>query len=124
MGAGIKLAADNGMLYLNPEAETAGNAQQLRDLRNEINETYRAASRSQALRDAVIWAAREMPPISIAAGERRRAIGKQSLVLCIADCHYGAEWTVHGLRGELLNAYSPEVFCARMEALLVQVRSI
>ena len=32
-------------------------------------------------------------------------IGKRTLVLCVADCHYGAEWIVRGLRGEILNRY-------------------
>ena len=124
MGAGIRLAAENGMLTLNPEADQSANIQQLRDLRNEINETYRAKSRSEALQDAVIRAAKEMPPVFVPATVNRRTIGKRTLVLCIADCHYGAEWTVHGLRGEILNRYDPDVFCARMENLLQQTRMI
>lgn len=123
MGAGIKLAAENGMLMLNPEA-SGDNVQQLRDLRNEINETYRASSRSEALRDTVIRAAKEMPPILIPTIASHRPIGKRTLVLCIADCHYGGEWTVRGLRGETLNRYDPDVFCARMEDLLKQTREI
>ncbi len=124
MGAGIKLAAENGMLMLNPEADQNTNIQQLRDLRNEINETYRAKSRSEALQDAVVRAAREMPPVLIPQVVNRRAISKRTLVLCIADCHYGAEWTVRGLRGEILNQYDPDVFCFRMDNLLDQTREI
>ena len=124
MGAGIKLAAENGMLALEPAEAQTENVQQLRDLRNEINQTYRAASRSEALRDAVIRAAREMPPVLVPVGIEHNPVGKRTLVLCIADCHYGAEWTVRGLRGETLNRYSPEVFCGRMADLLQQVRAI
>lgn len=98
--------------------------QQLRDLRNEINMTYRAKSRSEALQDAVIRAAKEMPPILMPEAMSRRTIGKRTLVLCIADCHYGAEWTVRGLRGEILNHYDPDVFHARMADLLEQTREI
>lgn len=112
------------MLALNPAETQTENVQQLRDLRNEINQTYRAASRSEALRDAVIRAAREMPPVWVPVGIEHNPIGKRTLVLCIADCHYGAEWTVRGLRGETLNRYSPEVFCERMADLLQQVRAI
>lgn len=112
------------MLALNPAETQTENVQQLRDLRNEINQTYRAASRSEALRDAVIRAAREMPPVLVPVGIEHNPIGKRTLVLCIADCHYGAEWTVRGLRGETLNRYSPEVFCERMADLLQQVRAI
>ena len=44
IGAGIKLASDAGMLRLYPDssAPEGTNLQQLRDLRNEINEARRA----------------------------------------------------------------------------------
>lgn len=98
--------------------------QQLRDLRNEINATYRARSRSEALRDSVIRAVKEMPPMAVLPAEEKYAVGKRTLVLCLADCHFGAEWTVRGLRGEVLNCYTPEVFCERMSELLLQTRQI
>ena len=65
-----------------------------------------------------------MPPISIGEHSPALAIGKRTLVLCIADCHFGAEWIVRGLRGEILNRYNPEVFAERMDDLLMQVRDI
>ena len=65
-----------------------------------------------------------MPPISIGEHSPALAIGKRTLVLCIADCHFGAEWIVRGLRGEILNRYNPEVFAERMDDLLLQVRDI
>ena len=65
-----------------------------------------------------------MPPISIAERSPIAPIGKRTLVLCVADCHYGADWIVRGLRGEILNRYNPEVFGERMDDLLAQVREI
>ena len=65
-----------------------------------------------------------MPPISIGEHSPAFAIGKRTLVLCVADCHFGAEWIVRGLRGEILNRYNPEVFAERMDDLLMQVRDI
>lgn len=65
-----------------------------------------------------------MPPISIGEHSPAFAIGKRTLVLCIADCHFGAEWIVRGLRGEILNRYNPEVFAERMDDLLLQMRDI
>lgn len=65
-----------------------------------------------------------MPPIVISERNAISAIGKRTLVLCIADCHFGAEWIVRGLRGEILNRYNPEVFGERMDDLLTQVREI
>ena len=96
----------------------------MRDLRNEINEACRTKSRSEALRDAVIEAAKQLPEIAVPACLPADVGGERSLVVCIADCHYGAEWKIRGLREETLNAYSPEIFEARMENLLGQVRSI
>ena len=75
--------------------------QQLRDLRNEINETYRSSARSDALRDSVIRAAKEMPPIVSPRTAAPHSVGSKTLVLCIADCHYGAEWVIRGLHGEV-----------------------
>lgn len=39
-------------------------------------------------------------------------------ILAIADAHYGAEFTIKGLLGEVINHYSPEVFEERMWKLL------
>lgn len=42
-------------------------------------------------------------------------------VLNIADCHFGKDFKVYGLNGEILNAYSPEIFFMRMETLFNEV---
>ena len=65
-----------------------------------------------------------MLPISIGEHSPAFAIGKRTLVLCVADCHFGAEWIVRGLRGEILNRYNPEVFAERMDDLLSQIRDV
>lgn len=41
-------------------------------------------------------------------------------VLIFGDTHYGKEFTVNGLRGEIINAYSPEIFEERMNRLLAE----
>ena len=68
MGAGIRLAHEAGMIgsgSQQPAPTSSHELQKLRDLRREINESYRADARSEALREAVIQAARNLPPISI-----------------------------------------------------------
>lgn len=40
--------------------------------------------------------------------------GEREGVLCLADCHFGKEFKIHGLFNEIINAYSPEVFYSRM----------
>jgi hypothetical protein len=38
--------------------------------------------------------------------------------LFIADCHFGKEFKIYGLRDEVINEYSPEIFYERMELIL------
>lgn len=45
-------------------------------------------------------------------------------MVCIADCHYGAEWRIVGLNGEVVNEYNPDVFEERMLRLLEQVQAV
>lgn len=123
MGAGIKLAHDAGMVATSglPANCTADDLQKLRDLRREINENHRADARSEALREAVIEAARSLPPIAIDTQPVIELNGARSLLLAMGDFHYGAEWVVRGLHGEVVNAYSPDIFERRMTKLLEEV---
>lgn len=94
-------------------------AQKIRDLQNELNAAYRADARSDALRESVKEAARNMPPIEIREPMLRNVgYWDKSLVVSIGDFHYGAEWNIKGLLGETVNQYSPEVFEERMWTLL------
>lgn len=130
MGQGIRLAYEAGVLDLAGEAGAPmpdpQELQKLRDLRRELHEGQRAGARSEALRETVLQAAAALPPITVALAEQPdTAAGElRTLVVCVADCHYGAEWAITGLRGEVVNAYSPEVFEARMGALLQEVIGI
>lgn len=126
MGAGVRLVYEAGMLALQGDAplEDPCEIQRLRDLRREINEGRRADARSEALREAVANAAKDLPPVQIFVPSTAQGFADRSLVLAIGDFHYGAEWSVKGLHGETLNAYNPEVFAQRMEALLDQLYTI
>lgn len=48
----------------------------------------------------------------------------RSAVLCFGDEHYAAEFAIYGLYGEIINAYSPEIFEQRMWDLFYQVLDI
>lgn len=126
MGAGIKLAAEAGLLSKEAGIQPTdpNELQKLRDLRREINEAYRADARSEALRESVLEAVSRMPAIHIHPQTNRYKQSPRSLVLAVGDFHYGAEWSVKGLYGEVLNTYSPEVFERRMEDLLGQTQAI
>lgn len=46
---------------------------------------------------------------------------KKGWVLAFGDAHYGKEFTIKGLHGEIINEYSPEIFEKRMWDLLEKV---
>ena len=97
--------------------------QKIYDLRREVNEAYRATARDEMLRESILEAVGGMPPIAIAKPSLVRDVKRsdRSLVVTLADCHYGRVCDIKGLRGETLNAYSPEIFERRMEQLLEMI---
>lgn len=70
---------------------------------------------------SAILAANDPPPppapIAIRHGKRRG-------LLCMADAHFGKEYSIKGLTGEIINAYSPEIFYERMEKMLAETLDI
>ena len=50
--------------------------------------------------------------------------GDREAVLCFADTHYGAEFCIKGLFGDIINEYTPEIFEDRMSSLLTQTIDI
>lgn len=48
----------------------------------------------------------------------------KSAILAFGDEHYGVEFTIYGLHGEIINAYSPEIFEQRMWALFYKTLDI
>ena len=87
-------------------------------LREDARDEMLAAKFADALRDA--------PQISFPDYQIRLGsmYPERSAVLIFGDAHYGTEFCVRGLNGELINEYSPEIFEKRMENLLAQVIDI
>ncbi len=48
----------------------------------------------------------------------------KSAILAFGDEHYGTEFTIYGLHGEVINSYSPEIFEQRMWTLFYKVLEI
>ena len=48
----------------------------------------------------------------------------KSAILAFGDEHYGTEFTIYGLHGEIINSYSPEIFEQRMWSLFYKVLEI
>lgn len=93
----------------------------------EINKLYREMGRSELLGERVVEAAnivaKERPftaplPLKVNYNDTKTAC------LCFGDTHYGTEFTVNGLFGEVINSYSPEIFEERMWKLLEKMKHI
>lgn len=48
----------------------------------------------------------------------------KSAIIAFGDEHYGTEFTIYGLHGEIINAYSPEIFEQRMWSLFYKILEI
>lgn len=89
----------------------------------EYNRWLREEARDELICEKICEAIKTLPPLEIP----KRIIPTHSNregVLLLADAHYGVEFKIVGLFGEILNEYSPEIFEARMWDLLNQVVEI
>ena len=92
--------------------------------RLEYSRLLREEARDEMIRDAIINEIRNNHQFSAPTRLFRNVDGERSACLCIADAHYGTEFKILGLHGEVLNAYSPEIFEDRMQDLFNQVVNI
>ena len=89
----------------------------------EYNRWLREEARDELICEKICEAIKTLPPLEIP----KRIIPTHSNregVLLLADAHYGVEFKIFGLFGEILNEYSPEIFEVRMWNLLDQVVEI
>ena len=89
----------------------------------EYNRWLREEARDELICEKICEAIKTLPPLEVP----RRIIpihSNREGVLLLADAHYGAEFKIVGLFGEVLNEYSPEIFEKRMWNLLNQVIEI
>lgn len=129
MGAGVRLLLDAGMIcdgnsYKSHNEQTYIESQKLRDQRREYHELLRSKARSEALLHCISDSAQKLTPIHVRPYEPIYNVKNRTLVVCIADCHYGAEWRITGLHDEVVNEYSPEIFNNRMSMLLGHIQVV
>lgn len=90
----------------------------------EYNKYLREEARDEMIRDAIIDEVRRghqfEPPTRVFGSSKC----DRAACLCIADAHYGTEFKIYGLHGEIINEYSPEIFEIRMQNLFNQVVDI
>lgn len=90
----------------------------------EYNRWLRENARDELIVDKIVEAVRSLDPLTV---PKTRIVGenhKKEGMLVISDCHYGVEFEIKGLFGEVLNAYSPEIFEERMWRLYDKVCEI
>lgn len=88
----------------------------------EYNKWLREEARDEMLRESIETSICSLPSLDVLPEYKittRRNDG--AWILAFGDAHYGAEFEIRGLYNELINAYSPEIFEARMLELLRRV---
>ena len=89
----------------------------------EYNKWLRENARDELIVEKIVDAVKQLDPITppsyIAAEQNTR-----SYYLAFGDEHFGTEFQIVGLNGEILNEYSPEIFEQRMWDLLRQIVGI
>lgn len=95
----------------------------LQSAKIEYNRWLRENARDEMITEQIVDAvnALESPYIPV---PRPTVNGKRAGVLVLSDQHFGVEFTIKGLFGETLNAYSPEIFEERMWKLFQKVLEI
>lgn len=89
----------------------------------ELNRWLRENARDELITEHICQAVDKLEPLVIpepivpVAGERAG-------ILVFGDEHFGTEFEIRGLSGEVINAYSPEIFESRMWTLLNHVVEI
>ena len=89
----------------------------------EYNKWLRENARDEMIFDNIREAIYSLAPLSVPPTLSNYE-GNKSYLLCFGDTHYGTEFEIKGLSGEIINAYSPEIFEERMWNLLEQVIDI
>ena len=97
----------------------------------EYNKWLREDARDELITEKIIEAIKEANSIDIPTPYEfqncylnRRKVSNKTGILCFGDEHYGVSYEIKGLNGEILNAYSPEIFEKRMWDLFTQVIDI
>lgn len=95
----------------------------LRTEKIEYNRWLREEARDEMILECVSDAIAKLEPVQIPT-KIETVQSEKGFVLAFGDEHYGAEFEIKGLHGEIINAYSPEIFERRMWQLFNRVVDI
>lgn len=85
----------------------------------ELNRWLRESARDEMIVDEIIRVLKQLKPFKTPEclynrKEQDDALNENHYLLCFGDAHYGIEFEVKDLLGNVLNAYSPAIFEERM----------
>jgi hypothetical protein len=86
----------------------------------EMNKWLRELSRDELIAEHIKDAVLQLEPLKIP--QRISPVHlNTSYLVAFGDCHYGIEYEIKGLYGDIINKYSPEIFEKRMWNLADQI---
>lgn len=86
--------------------------------KNEYNKWLRENARDELIVEKIIDSVSEINPIEIPEYKIEPERNEREFLLLFGDEHYGCEFKIKGIRNEVINEYSPEIFENRMWNLL------
>lgn len=90
----------------------------------ETNKLLREYSRDQLIAEEVGKAITTLPPLEQPPVIHPVEHSDRAGVLCFGDEHFGCQFSIKGLHGEVLNEYNADVFYRRMDLLLSKTVAI
>lgn len=129
-GVGVKLASDAGMDFVEEESVSLDRGfverQKLYDIQRGIRKDMREISRTEMLCEQIARAIEKLPEIRLEKFHTGTPAehAEKDLVVGMGDFHYGAEFVVEGLCGEVINNYDSYVFEKRMAMLMNHIAQI
>ena len=89
----------------------------------EYSKWLREEARDELISEKICNTIERLLPLEIPSSHQQTENSK-SFSLCYSDPHYGVEFSLKGLFGEVINEYSPEIFEKRMWSLFYKVKNI
>lgn len=90
----------------------------------EYNQWLREEARDELIAEKIIDAVNALKPLNFPEPIITENTAERSGVLMFGDAHFGVEFKIPGLNGDIINEYSPEIFYERMATLLLNVMGI
>lgn len=89
----------------------------------EYNNWLRENARDELIVEKIVDAINNLEPLAVPPVVHEYPVDNKEYVLVYGDEHVGCEFEIRGLMGEIINAYSPEIFVERMMKLLDYVKN-